>query len=551
VLTLALFVIIGILLTAHSHVRIGEKHLEERQGGGATKQMERHTSRDKKTHVSPQDANAPPFQDGITMKANTSDKFALKDGEEVFYMCPGNTRSGMSKYLPTDFQVCDFDLTRHLEYLPTKKYLDAVSEHPPNSWREDENWLESHIQRLQYPEDCNSPQNEDSNRWHLVKLIQAGIGFNIYLFTDVVARHWESGLSVMVNMNNRWRFSDLKCGRGSSCHLKKLTSCSIEDIQPQNLVAITHHGPPWPTLANICENGKYIPSKGRCLCNEGYIPHESGENDPACIEAKPDRDRIPDEEEAMDGPLPWGLAAPGEVDTGGSGCPHAFPAVHKLRYKHGFFWWHAVHLNYLIRNADNYPKLEKWAVSNRLDHKNGNTCIAVHVRHGDACLDKYSLHRTCHDWKEYAEKIKILEERYGHQQTIFVATDDQKIIEEAKKDKEHNVVFQEISREKYKPKGWGHTIDVRDDLNKPKVVTEFIQDVVGLGMCGMFVGTFTSSVAWIAVELQAARLGHYAPFIALDMPYAHERNVGRFLTWQDQPHPETKQRGLKGPRRKK
>jgi len=457
----------------------GFKHIVSNEEGDHTssKKLNRHTKReemedylrrkskqDEEVRIKRERAEAEEKNHHVDLASTT----AGDSSEEIQFRCNSHfppttssssmmkTQSTMSKYLPTDFGKCDFDLAKDLEYLPSRRYLAAISKSPPATWQSDYEYLTTYIERLQEPKNCDQPDSEDHNRWHLVKLIQAGIGFNIYLFTDVVGRHWESGVSVMVNKNNLWRFTDYKCGRGTTCHLKELTQCDINKIDLKQLVAITHHGPPWPTLDDICtENGQYIVDKGRCLCNKGYLPHESGVGDPACMKPQSDRDRIPGKDEALDGNIPWSLAAPGEVDTGGSGCPHAFPAVHKLRWKNGFFWWHAMHLHFLIRNAPNYPKLEEWAILHNLDHKNKKSCVAVHVRHGDACMDKYSLHRTCHHWREYADKLAILEKKYGKQDTIFIATDDQKVIEEAIKDKNHKFVFQNISREKYTPKGWG------------------------------------------------------------------------------------------------
>jgi len=126
---------------------------------------------------------------------------------------------------------------------------------------------------------------------------------------------------------------------------------------------------------------------------------------------------------------------------------------------------------------------------------------SVSVNHcgGVSLLDYDDYYYYCY---YFHNQLFLFVRRYGKQDTIFIATDDQKVIEEAIKDKNHKFVFQNISREKYTPKGWGHTIDTREDLNKPSVVTEFMQDIVAMSMCGMFVGTFTSSIGWLVVELQ-------------------------------------------------
>jgi len=550
----ALFLGIGVLALLNKSIVFRGHGDATSSSTGYREQMKRHTMREhtvvastaKKARGDEEEEEQPQEVEEVLKQKKQLEKAkdaleAMARGEEVFFICPNANGRDMSQTLPTDFGECNFELTSDLEYLPARQYLEAVERRPPAQWRKDARAIIERIEKIQHPSDCSDPDSEDKRRWHLVKLIQAGLGFNVYLFTDVVARHWESGLAVMPNMNNKWRFSDLNCGRGYTCHLRNLTTCDIEAIPLSKLVAIVHHGTPFPTLETYCVNGKFNVKKGRCACKKGYMPFEAGQGDAGCIKPRSERDTVPSRNEALNANLPWALAAPGEVDTGGSGCPHAFPSLYKERYKYGFFWWHSVHLDYLIRGSTHYPRLEKWAVDRGLDHKNGKSCIAIHVRHGDACMDGYSRHRTCHQWDEYAEKIKVLEKRYGKQSTIFIATDDEKVIDDAKtKNTDHRLVFQDMSREKYQPKGWGDTIDVRSDLDDPDVTTEFFRDVVGMSMCGMFVGTFTSSIAWMVVELQASRMGHYRPFIALDMPYAAQKNVGRFLTWQDEPNPSVK-----------
>lgn len=458
----------------------------------------------------------------------------LSDPSEFF--CTDNRR------LPTGFGgECDFKLAEDKEYLPSRAYLEAVTRTPSRVWSKEAESMLRAFRKLQNPADCAAPESVDKGRWHLVKLIQAGIGFNVYIFSLVVERHFEYGVPTMVNINNRWRFSDMRCGRGYTCHLKNLTRCKFQDIPGDRLVAITHHGPPWPTVSNVCgAHGKFIWSRGRCLCDPEYRPYESGTDEESCRRPVNNRDKIPSKIEALEGNSPWSLAAPGETDMGGSGCPYQFPVVHKQRHERGYFWWHSVFLREMITGADNYAALRDWGKNKGLVD---NQCIAVHVRHGDACMDHYSLHRTCHPWSEYAEKIKLLEGRYGTIPYVFLATDDDKVIADAEEmfsgDTEHTVVHQNMSRAKYKPKGWGDTIDVREDLNKPEVVTEFMQDVIGLSLCDYFVGTFSSSVGWMVVELQAASHGHFRPFIALDMPYAHKKNVGRFQSWDGAPSPES------------
>ena len=53
-----------------------------------------------------------------------------------------------------------------------------------------------------------------------------------------------------------------------------------------------------------------------------------------------------------------------------------------------------------------------------------------------------------------------------------------------------------------------------------------LADVVGMARCDMLVGTASSAIAWVAYELIIARVGHYVPFISLDLPLMSPRALG-------------------------
>jgi hypothetical protein len=54
-------------------------------------------------------------------------------------------------------------------------------------------------------------------------------------------------------------------------------------------------------------------------------------------------------------------------------------------------------------------------------------CIAVHIRHGDACNQDYkiggNLFRTCYPLDVYAKQIQVLLARYGNH-LVYLSTDD-------------------------------------------------------------------------------------------------------------------------------
>lgn len=178
-----------------------------------------------------------------------------------------------------------------------------------------------------------------------------------------------------------------------------------------------------------------------------------------------------------------------------------------------FFWWHAQYLWLMLRDAPLRPVLDRYVASLEL----GDSCVAVHVRHGDSLLDETRQLKT-HRWSAYAEAIRTLEDEYGKFGRIFVATDDGVVAAAAQRTlPASRLVMQAIDRDKFSLNGT--TIDSAPQFDSQSMVLDIARDIWAMSMCSAFVGTLSSSVGWTVVELQAARRGHYNPFISLDIAY--------------------------------
>jgi hypothetical protein len=103
-------------------------------------------------------------------------------------------------------------------------------------------------------------------------------------------------------------------------------------------------------------------------------------------------------------------------------------------------------------------------------------CIAVHVRHGDACSPDYRIHgsitRTCYPLSIYVRQIRRMLELYGSKRQVYLSTDDPHIIEEATTRPEYSDIrwiYQTIDRSKYDTVT---VIDDRTDIETPEVGAE-------------------------------------------------------------------------------
>lgn len=499
-----------------------------------------------------------------------------------------NYRCDNGFHLPTSFNgqdvLCEHDTVTDLKYLPEVNFQKCVTKYPSKEWKDDQEELFDSIKYIQNPSDCNVPNSkeytkptwffsddekgfpsrtkrddfrsqkdfEDENpKWNLIGWLHHGYAYNLFILAWNAGNHWSSGVSVITSYS-KYRFSDMECGKSWSCYWSPLSKCELRDIKNESVLVYYETSSPRNVMsvAQLCQpNGYYDYFNGRCVCDEGFMPSRFDEYTGCAPYHSFDFENIPRRNihrqkwESINPKTKYrvregddyyfSLLAPSENNPGLGRNPVHFTAS-ELRDKYGFLWEHAQWLWYLHKDNPKTKFLDEYISDSGLDlakvKKNEIRTVGVHVRHGDSCHDRYQNHRVCLPLSSYMEAVKELEDTYGKFDIIFLATDDPAVIADTKvyEAKGYTFAYQKISREMYET-GDSNGVDVRYEFNEPQIVKEIVADIWGISHCDAFVGSFASSVAWVAYELMLARHGFYPPFISVDMPYAHKKNVGRFF----------------------
>jgi len=370
----------------------------------------------------------------------------------------------------------------------------------------------------------------------------------------LAARHWDQGIPVIAG-NNGYRFSDGgRCGQGWSCHLAALTGCAIEEV-PLEHVELWGKYSDWAgagadapqppkTLAGVCKpQGTFRIASGRCECKGGTFPWEGGNG---CRVPPHKRQLEPGEEVDGREQEVWedferdaevfmapnhkmgSVMAPGVSDWGmNDRDPACARKTDGLLTKNSFFWWMAHHLWLLMSQAPARKSLDAYVASLGLSRN----CMAVHVRHGDSCFDKtiMNAHRVCRPWSEYLGHIKAVDRKYGPFKHIYVASDDHRVIAEAKATlPADQLVMQDLDRTFF---DLPETISIDDSekFDSTNAIDNIAKDIWAMASCEAYVGTQSSSVSWVTSALMVAQKGHYVPMVSLDDAYNEPRAVGRFF----------------------
>ena len=500
--------------------------------------------------------------------------------------CDKEFRCAQVSKFPTNFSsgeastyACGFDVYFHTEYLPDAKFYKCIQANKPKDWMKEKSQMIAKIEALQMPADCNAPESKVRNKplwkpgldehgnemrvgygghrpfplprgkpkWALLGFLNHGYAYNLYVFTWLAGNYWAQDGSVIVG-NSKYRFSDVKCGKSWSCLWTPLTKCKLQDINREQVLVFHGAAASWRdvmTLDQVCQpRGRYSMSTGRCQCEKGFLPSRNSSYRGCAPYTSLDLNipRIKDhvetwekEDEKLqasirDGDeLYFAGLAPFESNPhGNANRMHDF--VSPTRKKYGFIWEHAHWLWYLHRGAPKRKELDKFLQQVGLRPNSKQHSVGVHVRHGDSCHDIYQTHRVCLPLSAYMKGVKKLEGLYGKFDVIYLATDDPKVIKDTQlpEYKTYKFIYQGIDRTMYETDDH-NGVDIREEFNEPDIVMEIARDIWALAHCSSFVGSFASSVAWVAYELSAARNGHYTPFVSVDMPFAHRKNIGRFL----------------------
>ena len=164
-----------------------------------------------------------------------------------------------------------------------------------------------------------------------------------------------------------------------------------------------------------------------------------------------------------------------------------------------------------------------------------STCVAVHIRRGDACQvfggDRVQDRRRCFPTDKYVEAARRLLNKYGHK-TIKVASDSPVAISEFAAMMGGDVAVEALNFDRGAVGGPENAtlglgfaaaqskfIERRPD--KPDAalaLTSFLADLEHLAACDAFVGTWEATLSRLAILNLAARAGALPPFIWLDAP---------------------------------
>eukprot|EP00924_Labyrinthula_sp_SR-Ha-C_P001452 augustus_masked-scaffold_55-processed-gene-0.4-mRNA-1 protein AED:0.09 eAED:0.10 QI:0/0/0/1/1/1/2/0/574 len=473
--------------------------------------------------------------------------------------------------LPTSFQaeassvLCEHDLRSENEYLPNTELLECVSQEQNEEWIKDRNYAFNQIQKIQNPLDCNNLQYGDpvkptwktgfdsngfetrnidtslySNRdlskaikentlkWNLLGWLHHGYAYNLYVFTWNAGDHWANKVPVLTS-NSKYRFSDVECGKSWSCILSPLSrTCSIDDVAQENILVYYDNSDHRQVMSlnQVCEPyGRYNSSTGRCECDKGFMPSRNGAYTGCAPYSSFDFEKVPrrrHHKDVWEATAPdiraavregddvyFSQLAPAEVNPGTNSGNRIHVKPTELRVKWGFLWEHAHYLYFLHKDAPQLPEIERRL--SKSGFSSGKRSVGMHVRHGDSCHDKYQTHRTCLDLDAFMKAVQKLEAKYGKYDQIFIATDDEKVISDTHEYEKHGYkfVYQKIDRFLYEH-GDEHGVDVRKEFNNPELVLDIATDIWGISSCDAFVGSFASSVAWVAYELMLAKKGMLA-----------------------------------------
>ena len=330
-----------------------------------------------------------------------------------------------------------------------------------------------------------------------------------------------------------YRFPAGVCGNGWSCFLAPLSrNCTIDTLwheRPQQVLAPNPQKMgAFPTLKQVCHTedpgGKYDEKLGRCLCtvDKGFAPGHGDCVPMAQIGQEEARLYTLSQNVSLHGGE-WAYYAPGTFlpmpHYGGGAHPPRVVRSQLLTNDRRRLGRPAV-MHKLIMGSPKRKALDAFVDSLGLNPKTRKLpCIALHVRHGDACNSNYKinnvLERTCFPLKHFVREIRRLMKRYGPH-TVYLATDDSKIIAQSKQFPDISWRYQHMSRAKYE------TLRVSDDnpaLATASAAEEVWKDLYAMGQCDMAVGSMVSTILQLAMELQIARKGHFVPFVSVETPW--------------------------------
>lgn len=412
----------------------------------------------------------------------------------------------------------------------------------PRLWpKRDEKALHAAFRAVQA--DCSAPR-------YSLRLPGYGLGGSVMLFIDGLWRSWIVGTAVHVP-SSPWVFADSRCSSDArwSCLLRpahelSIDSCSIDELHGALVVHSSARTLPM-RVEDACggaDAGVYSVSEGTCHCRPGF-KLGCRRCDPANVSSSRGCEQpgyAHGQWRAQPGLTEWD-AADGCDATRGQWLHFAHtPGLNRSVHpqQHGLWFYEqygAMALAGAVANLLLAPQPTlRAAFAANAGRIIGSRCMGVHVRHGDSCG---SINggggggpRRCFPWSDYLEAMDRMRELYGVT-NVFLATDDPSIasaetLADAKR-RGFEIAMQQGGREAFRAttslNRKAHAAVEKTRFNETQL--EAVQvDVMGLGSCDYYVGSFRSALLLLAYDMALGRLGRAPPFISLDSAYCRRNH---------------------------
>jgi hypothetical protein len=387
-------------------------------------------------------------------------------------------------HLETGSGRCTFDHERDRVFLPAR----AVTGH---HWRGDAQRLRREIRALQFPADCGG------SKWSVIRVPLYGMGYSVLNLLFKAAGLWRAGVGAFVPPADPfpWAKKDaaLGCNALFGCYFEAFQGCSPAQLDRRTTTAVLWKWADRQKLgvddacADLGQQGALNLTSGECgnaLASRGYV--------------KPKK--IPD-----------------------TVYPHALQVQNFSTS--GWFerrWSGLVYESVLVDEVWRHPpsyraQLDAYVEGLALP----DSCIAMHVRHGDACDTKW---RKCAELDEYMRHAEVLRKKYGLS-TIYLMTDDPKIATAdtlAPYRKTFRIVTQPLDRSMFEGKAKKTWVEKKLDALGSDLLNSVLKDVHAARQCDALIGGFGGQLSKVVVGLITARKGAVPPYVSIDDPYCRK-----------------------------
>ena len=394
-------------------------------------------------------------------------------------------------FLPIGDRVansCSFNHEVGMSYFPSQAATGTA-------WRADAQRLVREIRALQFPSTCNA----EARNWSMVRVPLYGMGYSVLNLLFKAAGLWRAGIGVFVPPADPFPWAEkdatLGCQTLFGCYFKPFQGCTPAQLDRKATTAVLWK---WAShekigvddaCGDIGQQGVLNLTSGECggaLVSRGYV--------------KPRK--IPDTVYAHVLHI-QNFSVPGWFEQRWSGLVYESVLIDQV-------WRHP--LAYRVA-------LDKYAESLALRAP----CIAMHVRHGDACGTKW---RKCSELDVYMRHAEVLRSKYGLS-TIYLMTDDPKIASReslARYRKTFRIVTQPLDRSMFEGKGKKTWVEKKLDSLGSSLLHSVLKDVHAARQCDALIGGFGGQLSKIVLGLITARKGAVPPYVTVDDPYCRKFN---------------------------